>query len=105
MTKELEITFTKKGANFTQIERSEFGYIYRVELDGHTHFEVFKHKETNLYDFATKTALEDKKVSYPKDESFGVWAWCVTNLDTAKDVLKDFKPLTNDPQNQKTQAV
>jgi len=96
MTKQLEETFTKKGAKFTQVDKSEHGYIYRVEMEGHTHFEVFKHKETNLYDFATKEVLEDKKVSYPKDESFGVGAWCVNSLDVAKMIFGSLKTTLNE---------
>jgi hypothetical protein len=67
--KELELEFTGtgevKGFMFTQLKRSNFGYIYMVsDTFGQRWYEVFK-KKINAR-FAT--------ISYPRQKAFGVWA-------------------------------
>ena len=62
-----------KGFIFTQIKKSEFAYIYKVDIGDCLHYEVFKHKENKYYNC----------VSYPSDKSFGLWAWTYKDLDSA----------------------
>ncbi len=54
-----------RGFSFTQIKKSEYAYVYRVDLGNSHHYEVFFRKENTQYDC----------VSYPRDKAFGVWAW------------------------------
>lgn len=72
--KELKECFVGKGQVrgflFTQIKKSNYGFIYKVETEGKTHYEVFKRKENNKYDC----------VSYPSNKSFGIWAWTYVSL-------------------------
>ena len=81
--KELPIHFEGKGQvkgyTFTQISKTDCGFIYEVEQGGHRHYEVSK-KRLN-HRFGT--------VSYPTDKAFGVWAWTCMSLETAKKKLLD----------------
>lgn len=62
-----------KGFRFTQINKSDLAYLYEVDCDGSIHYEVFKHKENTQFNC----------VSYPKTNSFGVWAWTKGTLQEA----------------------
>jgi len=81
--KELPIHFEGKGQvkgyTFTQISKTDWGFIYEVEHDGHKHYEVFK-KRLN-HRFGT--------VSYPTDKAFGIWAWTCMTLENAKYKLQE----------------
>ena len=66
-----------RGYTFTQISKTDWGFIYEVQHDGHRHYEVFK-KRLNRR-FGT--------VSYPTDKAFGIWAWTFMTLVRAKDRL------------------
>ena len=67
-----------KGFIFTQIKKSEYGYIYRVIAGGTSHYEVFKHTENTRYNC----------VSYPRSKSFGLWAWHCSDLVKALERLE-----------------
>ena len=56
------------------MSKTDWGFIYEVDHDGHRHYEVFK-KRLN-HRFAT--------VSYPTDKAFGIWAWTCMTLERAK---------------------
>jgi len=83
--RELEKSFIGKGEvkgfKFTQVKKTEYGFIYLVESDGNTHYEVFKRVENDRWGC----------ISYPKSKSFGVWAWTYTNISTASEKLLEFK--------------
>lgn len=68
-----------KGFTFTQIKKSEHGYIYKVNTNDNFHFEVFYHKENKMYNC----------VSYPTNKAFGLWAWTCGNLERAEELLND----------------
>ena len=80
--KELKEQFEGKGQvrgyTFTQISKTDWGFIYEVEHCGHKHYEVFK-KRLN-HRFGT--------VSYPTDKAFGIWAWTCMTLERAKDKVE-----------------
>ena len=59
---------------FTQISKTDWGFIYEVEYGGYKHYEVFK-KRLN-HRFGT--------VSYPTDKAFGIWAWTCMTLERVK---------------------
>ena len=71
-----------KGYTFTQVSKTDLGYIYQKELDGKISYEVFKHKENKRFDC----------VSYPTSNSFGVWAWDCKTLEKAMERLNNFIP-------------
>jgi hypothetical protein len=78
--KELPLEFTGtgevRGFFFTQIKRTDKGFIYSVMYHNAVWYEVFKRK-TNQFG----------GISYPKSKSFGVWAWCFGSLDEAQSKL------------------
>ena len=69
-----------KGFEFTQLKKTEFGYIYAVNTGDRVHFEVFKRKENRKFNC----------ISYPKTKSFGVWAWTVGSMERACEILNTF---------------
>jgi len=81
--KQLQETFKGrgqvKGFTFTQIKKSEYGYIYEVNTKDNIHYEVFYHKENTLYEC----------VSYPSNKAFGVWAWTCRTKEIAEGILND----------------
>ncbi len=71
-----------KGFTFTQIKKTENGYIYKVEREGYpTRFEVFKRRINKQFDC----------VSYPKSKSFGIWAWCCRSICRANQILEEIE--------------
>ncbi len=72
-----------KGYFFTQLEKTNLGYIYEKKCieTNKLSYEVFKHKENKHFDC----------VSYPSSKAFGVWAWDCLTLEKAKDILYNFK--------------
>lgn len=69
-----------KGFEFTQLKKTEKGYIYAVNTGNNVHFEVFKHKCNKRFEC----------VSYPKTRAFGVWAWTVGTFEDACLTLNSF---------------
>jgi len=70
-----------KGYKFTQIYSSKWGFIYEVDTGGTKYYEVFKrvlNKQFNV-------------ISYPKQKSFGRWAWTIGSLEKAKEKLLSFE--------------
>jgi hypothetical protein len=80
--RQLKQTFTGtgevKGFIFTQIKKSEYGYIYKVYAGGTIHYEAFKHVENTRYEC----------VSYPRSKSFGISAWHCSTLEKAVERLE-----------------
>lgn len=78
--KELEKEFNGrgevKGFHFKQIKANEFAYIYEVHNPDviEPHYEVFERRINEQFDCE----------SYPKSNSFGVWAWCCIDLKAAE---------------------
>lgn len=87
----LKKEFVKKGVRYNQVLRDEEIVVYvcakPYKLDNGDVFvdkylEVFKprtHKKDKFHN--------DDYELYPNDESFGLWAWCVTNVDSLMKVL------------------
>lgn len=68
-----------KGYVFSQIKKTEHGYIYEVRGDGTRHYEVFERRINLMYDC----------ISYPRDKSFGIWAWTCMTLERAEEKLSE----------------
>lgn len=92
---ELEKTFISKGevkgVSFTQVARTDFGYIYEVE----GYYEVFERKLSAVcIDFKKRIYSDTEfKVRYPKAKDFGVWAWTTKDYAKALVYLESFKPI------------
>ena len=86
--KALDTEFSNTLGNFKQLSRSDKGFIYKREIGGlkAPYYEVFEVKTCEmLKDFETKEGSGEFKERYPKDNDFGVWAWCFNNLKKATD--------------------
>jgi hypothetical protein len=66
-----------KGFIFTQLNKSEKGFIYKVDTGSSVHFEVFKFRYNKQFDC----------ISYPGSNSFGVWAWSCCDIERAKEIF------------------
>ncbi len=76
--KELPLEFDGKGEvkgyRFRQLHKSGKAYMYEKTCDeGDTSYEVFKRKTNRRF----------QSVSYPKSNSFGIWAWDIRNYERA----------------------
>lgn len=96
MIQELEPKFQKGIYEFRLYKKNNTGFIYSVyeiEANRFSHYEVFERKITPLcIDFEKKIYSDvDFKVRYPKDEDFGIWAFCVKNIELAYDKLNSFE--------------
>lgn len=70
--KELEENFIGrgevKGFIFTQIKKSDYAYVYKVDNGYSVTYEVFFRKENTQFNC----------ISYPSSKAFGIWAWSCT---------------------------
>ena len=75
--KELQLEFIGKGEvrgfKFKQLLKSDKGYLYEVTDEGQKHFEVFPRHENEYY----------QTVTYPKSNSFSIWAWSFRSYEKA----------------------
>ena len=69
-----------KGFRFSQIRKTDKGFIYLVDTGDTKYYEVFKRKENTMYNC----------VSYPTDKAFGIWAWTIKDYDSALEKLNSF---------------
>lgn len=93
--KELEQVIEGKGEcrgfTFRQIKSNGYAYVYEVDNDGYIHYEVFERIINKQF----------MCVSYPKSNSFGIWAFCVHKLDKA---LQKYEELTEKVKNRLNNA-
>ena len=68
-----------KGYLFTQISKTDRAFIYEVNTGNQIHYEVSR-KRVN-HRFAC--------ISYPRANSFGIWAWTYSHLDSAMDKFNE----------------
>ena len=76
--REIPLTFEGKGEvrgyTFTQVKKSEKGYIYEVTRPGLApHYEIFERVENKRFGV----------YSYPGSAAFGHWAWTANTLEMA----------------------
>ena len=65
-----------KGYSFNQLFATDKAYIYALsDENGISHYEVFKHVENTQFNC----------ISYPRSNSFGIWAWCTKSIERAMD--------------------
>ena len=78
------------GFLFEKLAQTDTAYLFKVTDDRHVHFEVFKRRSSPVcIDFANKIFSEvDFKETYPKSNSFGVWAWTMRDEILAKEKLE-----------------
>lgn len=97
---ELPVEFTGTGQHsgwtFTQVSRTDCGYIYcRTSKDvSRSYYEVFRRKiaKASMREFPNGYAKEypDREI-YPGDSAFGNWAWCCDTLERATEILMSFE--------------
>lgn len=104
--KELDIKFKGSGevSNFTfrQVASSIHGYVYEITDDNENrHYETFERKEQEKSDtvIAGMIISYEAKVLYPKSNSFGAWAWCYKNKESA---MRRFNELNGRPTLQRS---
>ena len=79
--KELEKEFIGIGEvkdfRFKQILSNNYAYMYEVKNPDvyEVYYEVFERRINEQFGC----------VSYPKGKAFGIWAWCITDYDRAKE--------------------
>lgn len=69
------------------MKESDTHYMYECNDEGIVHYEIFERKSSNkCIDFKKRLFSEDEyKESYPKDNHFGKWAWCVKLKERAEE--------------------
>lgn len=79
-----------RGFCFEKAYENKRGYIYKVETNNSTHYEVFYKKLTAIcLDFEKRIYSEtDKKECYPKSRDFGRWAWTVRTIESGIERLE-----------------
>jgi len=99
LVKKLPDSFTvntgyRSGAKFTKMKESKAGYLYMVEYDGHTWYEIFRvfHKKVtrSVYDILNSTPKKYEEI-YPKHHEFGRWAWRRNDFGEAVQKFKSLK--------------
>lgn len=89
----LPLIFTGKGEvkdfAFTQKAGNENAYMYEVNTGDSIHYEVFERRQSPVcMDFAKRIYSETEFTeTYPKANSFGVWAWSFVSEEKALDRL------------------
>ena len=80
-----------KGMIFTQIASTNDAYLYQVDNNESTHYEVIKRLDTPLcIDFKNrKYSKTDFKEYYPKANRFGIDGWTFTQLYRAIKKMKE----------------
>jgi hypothetical protein len=90
--KELKETFTKKGVEYTQLYKDNKLVIYQCKViyDDYEdiYYEVFNYKVSSMNPLTPNYDPNEKVELYPKDNSFGYWAWCCSNWKCVARVLK-----------------
>lgn len=86
--RKLEGEFTKRGAKYTQLVKSEIFVIYRCENEEYNdlYFEVFKYRTAKPHPM--DTGDWDEVEVYPSNESFGVTAWECICFESIEKVMK-----------------
>lgn len=67
-----------KGFKFTQIKKTNYAYIYRVDTGVSKHYEVFERRENTQFNC----------ISYPSNKAFGLWAKTTSSYNRALDLLE-----------------
>lgn len=87
----LDLEFEGKGevsgVKFKQLKRTEKAFLYELtDIEtGKKRYEVFENKPSKDAEctFGSLTVRYEAKEVYPKSNSFGLWAWCMTSLEKA----------------------
>ena len=81
LQKEFIGTGEVKGFKFTQIRATNYGFIYLIDTGGTKYYEVFKKVLNKRFNI----------ISYPRQKSFGKWAWTCGTLESAINKLNSFE--------------
>ncbi len=79
--KELDKTFVGigqvKGFKFSQISKTDCGFLYEVDTVDTIYYEVFKRRINRRF----------ARISYPTNKAFGIWAWTTPDKNKAYQLL------------------
>ena len=90
--RQIPVQFTHRGDIFERVFENETHYIYKRIHAKTDYYEVFKRKVVDCMDFETKELTGERKETYPKDEHFGVWAWCCGSYERAITYIQNTRP-------------
>lgn len=68
-----------RGFKFSQIKKSEYAYLYKVDTGDSILYEIFEHKENTHFN----------NVSYPSNKAFGLWAYTTSDYNRAIDLFQE----------------
>ena len=76
-----------RGFQFKQLHENGYAYVYEVcNIESEeTHYEVFEFRVNTAFDC----------VSYPRSNSFGIWALCINNYEKA---MENYEEITKKVQ-------
>lgn len=86
--RELPQEFEKKGVKYTQIEKNDTFVIYRcknLEFEDE-YFELFRYRLQPPHPYSNEDY--DMIEAYPTENQFGLSAWCCSNIECVKKVMK-----------------
>lgn len=87
--RELQKEFEKKGVRYTQLEKNNIYVLYRCEVLDYkdVYYEVFEYKVGKPHPL--DTGGWDAVEIYPSSELFGVYAYCCSDLNSVRKVMKN----------------
>lgn len=95
--RELPKEFEKKCVRYTQLEKNNIYVLYRCEVLDYkdVYYEVFEYKvgKPHPLDAGGWDAVE----IYPSSELFGVYAYCCSDLNSVRKVMKNYFNLDWNP--------
>lgn len=82
---------SKRGMIFNQIHSTTRAYLYEINDNGLVHYETFKRRKVALcVNFEKREySTTNFKDVYPKDNDFGIWAWCYNDKEKAIDKFNE----------------
>jgi len=104
MSEEIEITIEElresfdgraesRGFKFLQMDKTDTGYIYRVNSGTKPHYEIFERRTAKKIESFNPTTLSEteRREIYPNRNVFGKSAWTTGNYERAQDILAEIE--------------
>lgn len=68
-----------RGFKFTQISKTDSGFMYEVDTGNTIYYEVFKRRFNSRFNC----------ISYPTNKAFSIWAWTTPRIIRAFEILNE----------------